>query len=58
VEYLGEIISFILGAFGGSLVTWQVMTKAIRASGRSTAIDQSGASAGGDIVGGNKTNKS
>lgn len=57
MDYLSEIISFILGAFGGSLVTWQVTKKTMRASGRSTVIDQSGANAGGDIVGGNQTKK-
>lgn len=57
MEYLIQIISFILGALGGSLVTWQVTKKSMHASGRSTLIDQSGANAGGDIVGGNQTKK-
>lgn len=56
MDHLSEIISFILGAFGGSLVTWKV-TKTMRVSGRSTAIDQSGANAGGDIVGGSQIKK-
>lgn len=58
MEMLGEIISFICGALGGSLITWQIMKKSITASGRSTAVDQSGATAGGDIVGGNQTKSS
>lgn len=57
MEYLGEIASFILGALGGSLVTFQITKKSMRVSGGSTVIDQSGASAGGDIVGGNQTKK-
>lgn len=58
VAYIGEIISFIAGALGGSLVTWQVMRKSIRAAGRSTVVDQSGSSAGRDMIGGNQKKSS
>jgi hypothetical protein len=57
MELLTQIFTFIVGALGGSLVTWQVMKKNIAASHGSTVVDQSGAQAGRDIVGGDK-NKS
>lgn len=38
------------GAIGGSLLTFQ-LTKNVRADRNGTATDQSGARAGGDIVG-------
>lgn len=50
---LSHIISFIAGLVGGSLITLQI-TKKVTASNGSKVIDQSGANAGGDIVGGNK----
>lgn len=57
MDYLSEIISFILGALGGSLITYHVTKKSITVSGRSSAVDQSGATAGRDIIGGSQ-NKS
>lgn len=57
MDLLGEFVSFVLGALGGSLITYHVTKKSMTASGRSTVVDQSGASAGRDIVGGNQ-NKS
>jgi len=52
LEYLSEIITFILGLGAGALITFSVMRN--RASGSSRLVDQSRSKAGGDIVGGNK----
>jgi hypothetical protein len=52
VDYWGEVISFIAGLVGGSLITLQF--KKITASGSAHVTDQSGAKAGGDIVGGDQ----
>ena len=49
-NFLGGLIA---GAFGGALLTYQ-FTKNIRADHQGTAADQSGARAGGDIVGRDK----
>ena len=54
MDLLSEIISFFIGAVAGSLLTIKV--KSMRASGHGRNVDQSKASAGGDIVGGNKKN--
>jgi|TARA_R100000501_G_scaffold14813_2_gene26867 hypothetical protein len=43
----------VAGAIGGSLLTFQ-LTKNVRADRHGTATDQSGALAGGDIVGRDK----
>lgn len=51
-EYLSEIISFVAGLVGGSLITIQFTRKSVTGSGR--IVDQSRASAHGDIVGGDK----
>ncbi len=57
-SHLHEILTFILGLVagvgGGSFLTYR-MTRANRASNGSVVIDQSGARAGGDNVGGSKT---
>ena len=58
MDYLGEVISFVLGALGGSLITWQVMKKSMKASQGSSVVDQSGAKAGRDIIGGNRNKSS
>lgn len=47
-------MSFLIGALGGSLITYQVTKKSTVATGKSTVVDQSGASAGRDIVGGDQ----
>ncbi|HUD40748.1 MAG TPA: hypothetical protein VMR06_02000 [Dokdonella sp.] len=54
MDLLSEIISFFIGAAAGSLLT--VTVKSMRAGGHGTNVDQSKASAGGDIVGGDKKN--
>ena len=43
----------LAGAIGGALLTFQ-FTKNVRAGSRGNATDQSGARAGGDIVGRDK----
>jgi len=49
-NFLGGLLA---GAIGGSLLTLR-FTKNVRADRQGTAIDQSGAQAGGDIVGRDK----
>lgn len=49
--FLGGLLS---GGVAGSLLTLH-FTRQNSASGNGTAVDQSSARAGGDIVGGNKT---
>jgi hypothetical protein len=55
--YASEIWSFILGALGGgaagSLITFKY-TRTTKSSGSGNASDQSGVSAGGDVVGRDK----
>jgi hypothetical protein len=51
VQYLSEILSFVAGLVGGSLLTIKYYGK--RAGGK--LIDQSGAKAQGDVIGGNKS---
>ena len=53
--YWSELISFLAGAAGGSLVTFKyARTQRVTGSGRN--VDQSGSSVtNGDMVGGNKT---
>jgi hypothetical protein len=56
-SYLHEVLTFILGlvaGVGGSFLAYKV-TRSNRATNGSVVIDQSGARAGGDNVGGNKT---
>jgi hypothetical protein len=56
-SHLHEVLTFILGLLagvGGSFLTYK-MTRSNRASNGSKVVDQSGARAGGDNVGGNKT---
>jgi hypothetical protein len=56
-HYGSEIWSFILGLIGGgacgSLITFRI-TRHTRATDNATAVDQSRASAGGDLVGRDK----
>lgn len=53
-EFWTELASFAAGALGGALVTFKfVGGNKVRGSGR--VVDQRGAKAGGDNVGGNKT---
>ena len=59
-QYASQLGSFagglMAGAIGGSLITLRVTSKKV--VGRSgTMVDQSGASARGDIVGGNKNTR-
>lgn len=51
--HTSQILSFLGGLLGGSLLTFQV-TK-IRATRGGSVVDQSRSRAEGDIVGGNKT---
>lgn len=53
MEYISEIISFLLGGALGSLLTIHISKKT--AQNGSKVIDQSKARAGGDITGGDKT---
>lgn len=50
-QYLSEILSFIGGLVGGSFLTFTITRTSVKGG---SAVDQSKASAGGDIVGGNK----
>jgi hypothetical protein len=53
-SYFSEIVSFVLGIGAGSFLTIQVTKN--RAGSHGSAINQSGASAGGDVVGRDKGN--
>ena len=57
-HYASEIWSFVAGLAGGgtvgSLLTIRYMRKQVKASGGATVTDQSGARAGGDMVGRDK----
>ena len=55
LNFASEIISFFVGAVGGSLVT--IYFKNQRAKGRANIADQSKSTAGGDIVGRDKISK-
>jgi hypothetical protein len=55
-QHLSEILSFLAGALGGSLLTLSI-TKQNRIRGSGSIVDQSSSKAGGDIVGGNKTDR-
>jgi hypothetical protein len=52
IDFLSEIISFLLGGVVGSFLTLQF--KKQRASGNGNVVDQSEGRAGGDIVGRDK----
>ena len=52
MQYLSEIVTFILGSLAGSLVTLRFTKKT--ASGGGKIVDQSNATAGRDITGGDK----
>jgi hypothetical protein len=59
-EYASEILSFLAGLAGGgsagSLITLR-LTKKTSASGHGSISDQSGARAGGDVIGRDKITK-
>lgn len=55
LDYVTELISFVIGAGFGSLLTIQF--KKQKATGTGNAVDQSGAKAGGDVVGRDKIEK-
>lgn len=56
MQYMSEIISLIIGAVAGSLITFSITKKSASRGG--TLVDQSRSnSGGGDIVGGNKTER-
>ena len=52
-NYISEIISFLVGLSAGSLITFQVTKN--RAGPGGTAVNQAGSTAGGDMVGRDKT---
>lgn len=52
-EHVSEIISFLAGLGGGSLLTLR-LTRHQRATGRGTISDQRRVRAGGDVVGRDK----
>lgn len=54
MEYVGELISFILGGAAGSLLTLRIQSNKTK---NGSIADQSGAKAGGDIVGRDKISK-
>lgn len=51
--YITEIVSFVLGMVGGSFLTLTLTRKSVSNGG--SIVDQGGATAQGDIVGGNKS---
>lgn len=53
--YVTEIVSFLVGACAGSLITIKV--KKFGAGANGNAVDQSGSTARGDIVGRDKSEK-
>lgn len=53
MEYVSEIISFLVGLVGGSFLTLTFTKKQVKGAGK--FVDQQSAKAGGDIVGGDKT---
>jgi len=57
-QHASEIWSFLTGLVGGgaagSFITYRV-TRTNRASGRSSVVDQSGSTAGADMVGRDKS---
>jgi len=50
------ILGLLTGGVGGAMITYQV-TKTLRAGTDGTAVDQSRAQAGGDVVGRDKTSR-
>jgi len=57
-QHFDAILTLIVGLIGGSLITLRIQNKKTnRAHHGSTVVDQSGARAGQDIVGGNKTTR-
>lgn len=54
LDIFSEIISFLLGVVSGSFVTWKVTKNSAHASGGSTIVNQSGAVAGRDLIGGDQ----
>ncbi|MNV03870.1 hypothetical protein D3C71_941530 [compost metagenome] len=54
MEYIGEVVSFILGGAAGSLLTLRIQSNKAK---NGVISDQSGAKAGGDIVGRDKISK-
>lgn len=55
MDFLSEIVSFVLGGVLGSFLTIQF--KKQRASGKGNVVDQSGGRADGDMVGRDKVGK-
>lgn len=50
MQYLSEIVTFVLGGLAGSLVTLRLTKKTAHSGGK--VVDQSNATAGRDITGG------
>lgn len=55
LQYLSEIVSFVVGALGGAAVTFSLTRNSIKGEGVIT--DQSKSKAGGDVVGRDKVTK-
>ena len=55
MQYLSEIIFFVVGAASGSLLTLSFSKKSAKNGG--SVVDQSRAKAGGDIIAGNKSER-
>lgn len=56
-QHVSEIVTFVAGLAGGSLITLRV-TRNQRVAGQATISDQRRATAGGDIVGRDKVTDS
>ncbi len=54
-NHFSELLSFLAGLVSGWAITLSVSSKRVRGSG--SLVDQSGASAGGDVDGGNKNSR-
>jgi hypothetical protein len=52
-KYASEILSFVAGLAGGSLLTLR-FTRKTRIGSKGSNVNQSGASAGGDLIGRDK----
>lgn len=55
-QHIGQILTFLSGMAAGSLLTISIK-RSHTARDSSRVVDQSGASAGGDIVGGDSTTR-
>lgn len=54
MDWIINVIIFILGGFTGSFITYQVQKKRMTSQGSGSVVDQSGVRAGGDVTGRDK----